>query len=535
MSSALTGNKIKDSYQAVLKIGTNGSLDPITPIAISDGLGNDTPLQVSGNRFNTQYLASNIGLDLNFSGNAYTIGDYDFTSTTTQLKVDVNGQQIITNSSGGYRGFNLDFFNDSYQFGDINGVTNANLFVIDNASSIIKTMKSGNDIGLKLDFANNYYEFGDSSNITGRYSYLSLESNASEAAAVINITGNAFSIREYGNIFGGDVSGMAFSDAIYENFGFTFDWKIDNNDISSFPFYKNTIINTFGGVETTEKAMNNNFFANNSQLSLFGTIDFLSNAVLSNCFVFGLTEMVDLNNLNILSRHAGDYNTNVAIFNGSGLKIGKGGNHIFSVNASALDFKDDVSGITVLGGDVYNESNGIYVTAYHSASDGKCGINFTGHHAKGTNNLSNVFGYYNVAFGTAIGQVQIEQKQLFANCPDGSVWTDLVDTFEENSIFVENNTTYLVDAKFVSTNGNGDTGSSGNWTLYREYMICVDGIGTLGVIDKDINTFNFNAGNQDVTFATGTNEISFQVRPDTVNSVHCWVRAEIVLHKIKAV
>jgi hypothetical protein len=175
MSSALTGNKIKDSYQAVLKIGTNGSLDPTTPITISDGLGNDTPLQVSGNRFNTQYLASNIGLDLNFSGNAYTIGDYDFTSTTTQLKVDVNGQQIITNSSGGYRGFNLDFFNDSYQFGDINGVTNANLFVIDNASSIIKTMKSGNDIGLKLDFANNYYEFGDKSSITGKVAYLALD------------------------------------------------------------------------------------------------------------------------------------------------------------------------------------------------------------------------------------------------------------------------------------------------------------------------------------------------------------------------
>jgi hypothetical protein len=449
MSSALTGNKIKDSYQALLKIGTNGSLDPTTAIAISDGLGNDTPLQLAADKLLTNY--------------------------------------------------------------------------------------SGNNIGLNLDFANNYYEFGDKSSITGKVASLALVSDPNEAFAAIEISGNALNIREYGNIFGGDGSGMGFSDAIYENFGFTFDWKIDNNDISKYPFYKNTIINTFGGVETGESAMNNNFFANNSQLELWNDINFSNDAVLSNCFVFGLTTMVDLNVLNIFSRHAGTYNTNVAIFNGSGLRIGKGGNHIFSVNASALDFKDDVSGITVLGGDVYNESNGIYVTAYHSLSDNKCGINFTGHHAKGTNNLSNVFGYYNVAFGTEIGQVQIEQKQLFANCPDGSLTFNLVDTFENDKIYVENNTTYLVDAKFVSTNGNGDTGSSGNWTLYREYMICVDGIGNLSIINADIRRLNFIAPNQDVTFGTDTNVISFQVIPDTVNSAHCWVRAEIVLHKIKAV
>ena len=395
-------------------------------------------------------------------------------------------------------------------------------------------MKSGNDIGLKLDFANNYYEFGDSSSITGKVAFLALSSDPNESSAVIGISGNALNIREYGNIFGGE-AGMGFSDAIYENFGFTFDWKIDNNDISSFPFYKNTIINTFGGVETTEKAMNNNFFANNSQLSLFGTIDFLNNAVLSNCFVFGLTEMVDLNNLNILSRHAGTYNTNVVIFNGSGLKIAKGGNHIFSVNASGLDFQDDASGITVLGGDVYNESNGIYVTAQHSLSSNKCGINFTGHHAKGTNNLSNVFGYYNVAFGTAVGQVQIEQKQLFANCPDGSSSYYLVDTFEDPKIYVENNTTYLLDLKIVSTNGNGNIGSSGNWTYYVQFMICVDGSGNLSKTNQVINSLNFNPSNQEYKLFTNVNEFYIEVKPDVANSVHCWVRAEIVLHKIKAV
>lgn len=161
MASTLTGTQIKNTYQSLLKLGNNGSLPTSTPSIISDGLGNNTPLQVSEIRFNTQYLASNIGLDLNFSNNTFTIGDYDFTATSTQLKVDANGQFIITNSNGGYRGFYLDFFNDSYQFGDINGVTNGSLLVIDNASSIIKTKKSINDLGLSLDFDAEKYTLGD--------------------------------------------------------------------------------------------------------------------------------------------------------------------------------------------------------------------------------------------------------------------------------------------------------------------------------------------------------------------------------------
>jgi hypothetical protein len=77
MSSALTGNKIKDSYQALLKIGTNGSLDPTTPIAISDGLGNDTPLQLAADKLLTNYSGNDIGLNLDFANDSYQFGDFN--------------------------------------------------------------------------------------------------------------------------------------------------------------------------------------------------------------------------------------------------------------------------------------------------------------------------------------------------------------------------------------------------------------------------------------------------------------------------
>lgn len=192
MSSTLTGTQIKNTYPALLKLGDNGSLPSLTQSTISDGLGNNTPLQISQTRFNTQYLTSNIGLDLDFPNNTYTIGDYDFTSTTTQLKVDVNGQYIITNSNGGYRGFYLDFFNDSYQFGDINGVTNANLFVVNNGTSIIKTMKSGADKGLKLNFPSKAYSFGDFNSVDNGTSIIIDDANESiniEANTMINLKG----------------------------------------------------------------------------------------------------------------------------------------------------------------------------------------------------------------------------------------------------------------------------------------------------------------------------------------------------------
>jgi hypothetical protein len=91
MASALTGNKIKDSYQALLKMGTNGSLDPATLITISDGLGNDTPLQLAGDKLATNYLGDEKGLKLDFVNNQYQFGDYN--------GINFYGQLIITNGA----------------------------------------------------------------------------------------------------------------------------------------------------------------------------------------------------------------------------------------------------------------------------------------------------------------------------------------------------------------------------------------------------------------------------------------------------
>jgi hypothetical protein len=159
--ATLTGTEIKNTYQSLLKLINNGSLQTSTPTIISDGLGNVTPLQIAETRIQTQYSATNIGLDLNFNNNAFVIGDYDFTSTNTSLKVNVAGAQIITTSNGGFRGINLDFYNDSYQFGDVAGITNGSLFVVDNDNSVIKTMKFALNKGLFIDFTNKIYRFGD--------------------------------------------------------------------------------------------------------------------------------------------------------------------------------------------------------------------------------------------------------------------------------------------------------------------------------------------------------------------------------------
>lgn len=120
MSSALTGNKIKDSYQALLKMGTNGSLDPITPIVISDGLGNDTPILLSGTQFKTQVVsaAKFYGFWADLSSNSHVaVGDYAGQYNGTQLYVN-DYARLIQTQGGTSTGFKLDFTNSLYQFGD---------------------------------------------------------------------------------------------------------------------------------------------------------------------------------------------------------------------------------------------------------------------------------------------------------------------------------------------------------------------------------------------------------------------------------
>ena len=532
MSSALTGNKIKDSYQALLKMGTNGSLDPIVPISITDGLGNDTPLQVSGNRFNTQYLASNIGLDLNFSGNAYTIGDYDFTSTTTQLKVDVNGQQIITNSSGGYRGFNLDFFNDSYQFGDINGVTNANLFVIDNALSIIKTMKSGNDIGLKLDFVNNLYSFGDFNSIYGNQGYLQI-APGDKLLQLINSDNYLELDGNHNNVWLGYYPGSYNfnNSAVVGNYMFGTDWQINNSSSGDYLFQWNTILNCYNqGLDTSTKHMENNFFINISDPDFQITSNPSIDDRISNCLIFGLTDYNSNNSLNIWS--AKGINTNVVILNGTGMQFVGRTDTYFSVNASEIILDPDYnSGINIIGGDFVFKDN-LYTANHRFTRDESLAINVQGRKAKPINSFSYVTAEYFEPVNTSFGQVQVEEKHLYSYYGDGSVVQFLIDCIDNQDIFVQNNSTYRVTATIVSTTGSGNINHTGNATTEQTWMVCVNSSGVVDISDRCIGCAITNGGFSCELITPSSNRLSIWVRPDSVNGDACHVKGVIKLNCI---
>lgn len=211
MSSALTGNKIKDSYQALLKIGTNGSLDPTTPITISDGLGNDTPLQLSADKLLTYYSGSNIGLNLDFTNNAYQLGEI---TTNSQFIIDANNNYAqITFQSTEY--LLLDATNGSYKFGNynyLNGLQiNENVYTFDlyingkqyfNIQDSANRLSVGNDyriefndgnsamlsfvnsspIGFKFDALNYQFLFGDWQG-TNNNTYLDVDDNNNKITA----------------------------------------------------------------------------------------------------------------------------------------------------------------------------------------------------------------------------------------------------------------------------------------------------------------------------------------------------------------
>ena len=138
MSSALTGNQIKDSYQALLKMGTNGSLDPTTLITISDGLGNDTPLQLAGDQLATNYLGNPIGLNLDFSNYLYQFGDFSSVSSGTSFYIDEGNSQMYTKHSGQNEGLFFDFVNSYFQIGDFANTGNNTYINVDDDNKTIQ-------------------------------------------------------------------------------------------------------------------------------------------------------------------------------------------------------------------------------------------------------------------------------------------------------------------------------------------------------------------------------------------------------------
>ena len=148
MGSALTGTQIKNTYPALIKFSGNGSLDPFTLTALSDGLGNDSPLLLSGGEFGTQIPSTGkpYGFWAQLFSNAnISIGDYNNEFNGTWIGMNDFSQFIGTYSGNVNKGLKLDFPNKAYSVGDFNAVDNGTSIVIDDANEGV-TIKANVDL-----------------------------------------------------------------------------------------------------------------------------------------------------------------------------------------------------------------------------------------------------------------------------------------------------------------------------------------------------------------------------------------------------
>jgi hypothetical protein len=519
MASALTGNKIKDSYQALLKMGTNGSLDPTTLITISDGLGNDTPLQLAGDKLATNYLGNINGLNIDLAGNNYRFGDINGNSAylnivingsslfgSEAVSLESNNKQVIVNNGlnqliytsndngtySGDRGFKLDFSTNVYTFGDPNGIAyNGSLGIVDGESVLFS---EDNYLGL----------FGPSLNTwLGYYP---------------------------GSIYNGDVNANS------NNYVFGSDWLMDNDDKTRYPFKYNTVLNCYNnGLDTYEKNMKYNLFVNiqDPNLDLGGTVGIQDDQILSNCFIFGLTNFIGNNALGIYSQEPNGlfFPTNVLILNGSRLEYRRRTNNVFSVNASEVTTADDTSGLVILGGDYYDKDFQQYITANHQfdmPGNIPYGISIQGNKALVKNTFTRVVANSFLDNSTARGKVQIEEKQVFKNIDDGSAFQSLIDSRGEAKIWLQSSASYFIELKIVSVSSSTvQTNSSGNWVKYIGGIICVDASGVLTIDEKTIVEYGQHvdmAYNIDIS---NNNCFIINIKPDTSSGDPCLVKADV--------
>lgn len=448
MSSALTGNKIKDSYQALLKIGTNGSLDPVTAITISDGLGNDTPLQLAGNRMST----TGSGLEMDFGSKLFWFGDYTGSVNSTFLFVDVN-------------------------------------------SGFAKVQTTNRELKIML---NQNIALGEPD----------------------------------GNYFIDNTSGAVLNNTIIGNFN----WILNNNNSGSYPLTNNCFINDNSNVDTGTITLDNSIFINNNSLFKSGlNVDRSSSQEISNCFIFGANNFFGPNSFSFYSPDSNKLKANVIIFNTSNTEIATEGNNLFIFNASGLFLKNQNSCINVFGGDFY-DNNGTLVQAGHQFPASKTtSVNIYGQKALALNNFSNVFGYYNLTYGTNPGQVQIEQKQLFRYYSDPDVNANLLDTLDSTVITVPQGSNCLVEVKIVSYIGENDFGTGGNWFKYDTFMVSNDNVTNIVRISAVENVTSHNTSQVAVNYVDTINGFLIDVRPHIGGSAPCWVKAEVVLNKISVV
>lgn len=197
MANALTGNKIKDSYQALLKIGTNGSLDPTVPITISDGLGNNTPLQLAANKLLTYYGGAVTGLNLDFANNAYKLGSLPNNSIFT-IDSNSNYAQILL---GGNEYLLLQATTGIFRFGNFNSGTGLRFQVASNEF----LLKINNKQYITIQDNANYFSVGDNFKIE-------FNNGSDVMQSFINNSPKGFKFDNYfglGDYYFGDYNGIS--------------------------------------------------------------------------------------------------------------------------------------------------------------------------------------------------------------------------------------------------------------------------------------------------------------------------------------
>lgn len=148
--ATLTGTQVKNTYQSLLKFSSNGSLDPYFSTVVSDGLGNDTPLMLSGAEFATQIPSSSKPYGFwaqLFSNGNVSIGDYSNQFNGTWIGMNDFSQLIGTYSNNLAKGLKIDFPNKAYNFGDFNSVDNGTSILVDDANENI-TLKANTSLTL---------------------------------------------------------------------------------------------------------------------------------------------------------------------------------------------------------------------------------------------------------------------------------------------------------------------------------------------------------------------------------------------------
>jgi len=473
MSSTLTGNQINNTYQSLLKIGTNGALNPTALLTISDGLGNDTPLQLSGDKLATNFSGNSIGLNIDYPNNFYNLGDYNIIFNGTSLNIDENLQTISSSNNGNTYGFKLDYVNKVFQFGNF---SERELNLMPSLNIVL-----GDKVGI--------YDL-----------------NYSDGAVYNNtIIGN-------------------------------FDWVLAQADISKFALYNNCFINDTSNVDVSTVAFNNNLFVNNeSSLTSGLNISLGADQNISNCFILGANDFIGGNDFRFYS-YAPQTKTNVIVLNTTASFIDSNVNNIFTLNSSGYEINKDCSGINIFGGDYFSSVNGTFFTAQHiTAKDGITGVNVFGQKAKLLNNFTNVFGYNSEFQGTSQGQVQIEQKQLYRYYADPDVARVLVDTFDEYKIYIPQGSSYLVEVKIISYIGENDFSTGGNWFIYDTFMVSNDNVSNVVRVSTIEHVTSHNVSQVTVNYFDDTDSFGISVHPHVGGSNPCWVKAEVVINKISVV